>query len=263
MTSHHFTVSLLLHTLVLFPFHLATGGYANYDKHSSTITYSGTHGQHGSSSRGSGGSTMVRYPGQLLRNYSDDDILHRNVCTLQDCIPYIHMQVTIELNLQQKLQVHRKRRFIRRWRAAYKYRSAPTRIRHTSIVTLTPAQKTQILSQFGNYFSQAEELPLVSQIGTRQKRTSIIVCPREEQWDALVLGLTNDDELVQVIQFADTGDRQWILDERCTQNQCSFVSDCGCSAHTRLVRAAVISFDESVVAEKYIKVYCCVAKLLG
>ncbi|XP_038067374.1 uncharacterized protein LOC119737247 [Patiria miniata] len=267
MVPHHFTVGLCLHVLMLLPYHSVLAGYktTSYGMQGGSMTY-GTSGRISSSgstsSRIGGGSMVARYTGLQHRDLLDDDNGHY-VCSLQDCMPYIRMEVTIELSIQQKLEVQRKRRFIRKWRGDNKLYRASAKIRHTPIVTLTPAQQSQILSRFGNYFTSGEDLPPITHVGAREKRSAVSICPRVEQWDALVLGLTNDDELVQVVQFPDTGDTQWILDERCAQTECSFVSHCGCTAHTRLVRAAVISFDQSVVAEKYIKVYCCVAKFLS
>ncbi|XP_038067337.1 uncharacterized protein LOC119737218 [Patiria miniata] len=256
MVPHHFTVSLCLHVLMLLPFHSVVAGYGMQGG-SMTHGTSGRISSSGStSSRIGGGSMVARYTGLQHRDLLDDDKGHY-VCSLQDCMPYIRMGVTIELSMQQKHEVQRKRSFIRKWRDDNKLYRASAQIRHTPIVTLTPAQQSQILSRFGNYFTSAEDLPPITHVGAREKRSDISICPRVEHWDALLLGLTNDDELVQVVQFP--GDTQWVLDESCAQTACNFVSNCGCTAHTRLVRATVISFDQSVVAEKYIKVYCCVA----
>ncbi|XP_033634555.1 uncharacterized protein LOC117295879 [Asterias rubens] len=190
---------------------------------------------------------------------------NENSCSLTDCLPYIKTQEVIELSWSQKREAFCKTPFINTWRDADKLLQASSTILHTPIVTLNSEQKSKILSRYGNYFHDPDRTPPIPSTTIpphhREKRSSSVnVCPREELWDALVLALTDDDELIQVIQIADA--TQWILMERCAQTHCNFVSSCQCTHHTRLVRAAVISFDQSQVVERYIKVYCCIGQIL-
>ncbi|XP_038067383.1 uncharacterized protein LOC119737256 [Patiria miniata] len=111
---------------------------------------------------------------------------------------------------------------------------------------------------YGNYFTKRGDLPVQNSV---QKR-DVDICPRVQSWDDLILRLTNDDELIQVVQF-DNDNRQWILEESCSQSTCSFVPQCACGTWTRLVRALVVNFDETIIEEKYIKVYCCIAKKIS
>ncbi|XP_022110265.1 uncharacterized protein LOC110989883 [Acanthaster planci] len=251
MAPLRFTIGLVLHGLVMIPLYFVVV-FSNGAR--GTVTRSG----HGGSSEIGSGSPVAHYAGQARRNHSDDEqVRPNNACSAQDCLPYIRMQVTVVLTPEQRLEVQEKQPLVRRWLTANGHQSVRRDIPHGPIVTLTPAQRDQILAQYGDYFSRADELPTLRQSRSVQTQTNI--CPRQEHWEDLTLALTNDDELIQVVQFPETDDKQWILTERCTQNYCSFVSNCACSTNTRLVRAFVISLDQSVVARKFIKVYCCAA----
>ena len=97
--------------------------------------------------------------------------------------------------------------FINTWRDADKLLQASSTILHTPIVTLNSEQKSKILSRYGNYFHDPDRTPPIPSTTIpphhREKRSSSVnVCPREELWDALVLALTDDDELIQVIQVS-------------------------------------------------------------
>ncbi|XP_072038745.1 uncharacterized protein [Amphiura filiformis] len=188
-------------------------------------------------------------------------IQKRQNCTHNECASYLRSPQKIKLTSLQRREVERERSFITQLKCLENFERADPQILRREIVQLTPGQKTDILTYYRSYFQSAVSLP---NIPKRSKR-GLRLCPRQQTWDDLYLALTDDDELIQVVQFPETDDRQWYLNERCAQPTCNQVANCICKQTYRLVRALVIRYEgneDDRVAEKYIKVYCCNAELI-
>ncbi|XP_070543324.1 uncharacterized protein [Ptychodera flava] len=151
------------------------------------------------------------------------------------------------------------------------------------IVKLTPEQQHQILEQGEGIFSSVEDLPshsVLEYVPTsgpnsnsdpspgRIRRISrsavenptVRVCEVEAGLQAISLALNADGELVQLVQFPELQQQQWIFEERCLFDTCSGVQGGACQEVARSVKAMVINFKTRVITDSWIQAHCCICK---
>ncbi|XP_054756448.1 uncharacterized protein LOC129262363 [Lytechinus pictus] len=139
------------------------------------------------------------------------------------------------------------------------------------IIQLTEEQEFIARTYYSRFFRRRDQLPPIpndsnpdspsilskrTSDGARSKRSLSYVCPRNEQWEDVMLAINADDQLVQMVQLSDS--RQWLLTESCQYTQSPTVSNVICQEVTRLVPAVVVDSVTSEVQHQFIKVHCCV-----
>ncbi|XP_033113338.1 uncharacterized protein LOC117113934 [Anneissia japonica] len=96
----------------------------------------------------------------------------------------------------------------------------------------------------------------------RSPSVFINVCPVIESWSDLNLAVTENNELVQIIQGPQMFQKQWFLEERCRRSESPVVPNISCIRSFRLVRAVVIFLDiETPLSTQLVKVEGCKAVL--
>ena len=119
-------------------------------------------------------------------------------CTHDACASYLRSPQKIKLTALQRRHVDREKTFISNLKCLENFERANPAILRREIVQLTPEQKTDILTYYRSYFQSALSLPPIPK---RSKR-GLRLCPRQQTWDDLYLALTDDDELIQVVQVS-------------------------------------------------------------
>lgn len=136
-----------------------------------------------------------RHQQQLLQQQQQQ----QQNCTHEECVDFLRSPHKIKLTTLQRQQVVREQHFIRRLKCLENFERADPKELKREIVELTHGQKNDILTYYRSYFQNALSLPPVP---TKRVKRGLRICPRQQSWDDLYLALTNDDEVVQVVQVS-------------------------------------------------------------
>eukprot|EP00057_Strongylocentrotus_purpuratus_P003394 XP_003726552.1 PREDICTED: uncharacterized protein LOC100893091 [Strongylocentrotus purpuratus] len=161
------------------------------------------------------------------------------------------------------------------WLPASSSSSSSTKYHHDSPFThLTEEQEFIARTYYSRFFRRRDQLPPIpndvyysnadspsilskrTSEGVRSKRSLSYVCPRNEQWEDIMLAINADDQLVQMVQLSDS--RQWLLTESCQYARSPTISNVICQEVVRLVSAVIVDDATDQVRNEYIKVHCCV-----